>query len=466
MRVVMMTNTYLPHVGGVARSVETFSHALRREGHEVLVVAPQSDRTDGDDDGVLRVPAVQNFNGSDFAVRLPIPGLVSSALSEFQPDIIHAHHPFLLGDTAQRAAAQLNLPLVFTHHTMYERYTHYVPGDSPTLQRFVRDLATHFANLCQGVIAPSESIADELQARGVTVPIVAIPTGIDLATFSTGDPNRWRDRLNLPRGVFLAGHVGRLAPEKNLTFLTHAVVRFLHQHPDAHFLVVGGGPCEDDLRDISQRAQVADRVHLVGSLTGRELVDAYAAMDVFAFASTSETQGLVLAEAMSAGVPVVALDAPGAREVVRDYVNGRLLPRTEIRRFSQALLWIAQHADRRRLRTAARQTAEMFSIQRSTLRLLELYDHVVTQPRQSPVTSEGESPWEAARRLVETEYQLWSNRAAAASSAISDSSWRITRAARRCRRTWHRMMAKVWLRERPSNWELSATDGTIRRRPR
>ncbi len=466
MRVVMMTNTYLPHVGGVARSVETFTQQLRSSGHEVLVVAPESSQTESAEAGVLRVPAVQNFNGSDFAVRLPIPGLVSSALTEFQPDILHVHHPFLLGDTAQRVAAQLNLPLVFTHHTMYERYTHYVPGDSSTLQRFVRDLATHFANLCDGVIAPSESIADELQERGVTVPIVAIPTGIDLARFSTGNGNEWRSRLNLPRGTFLLGHVGRLAPEKNLTFLAHAVVRFLHQHAGAHFFVVGSGPCEEDIQAICQRAHVADRLHLVGSLSGRELVDAYSAMDAFAFASTSETQGLVLAEAMTAGVPVVALDAPGAREVVRDYVNGRLLPRPEIRRFSQALMWIAHHADRRRLRTAARQTAELFSAERSCQRLVELYDQIVTQPRPSRVASQDDSAWEAAMRMVEAEYQLWTNRAAAASSAISDSSWRITRAARRCRRAWRRVLEKVWARERTSNWELSPTDGTIRRRPR
>ncbi len=142
MNILMMTNTYLPHTGGVARSVAWFSEEYRRQGHRVLVVAPTFPHAPAEEPDVIRLPAIQNFNGSDFSVRLPAPGLLVGALDRFEPEIVHSHHPFLTGDTALRVASSRNLPLVFTHHTMYEHYTHYVPGDSPPLRRLSERLAT------------------------------------------------------------------------------------------------------------------------------------------------------------------------------------------------------------------------------------------------------------------------------------------------------------------------------------
>ena len=161
MKICMMTNTYLPHVGGVARSVSTFAEEFQRQGHEVLVVAPQFDGKPlaaKAEAIVERVPSLRNFNGSGFSVRLPLAAALSDRLEAFQADIIHAHHPFLLGDTALRIAMNKNLPIVFTHHTRYEDYTHYLPF-SETLREVAVQIPTHFANLCDGVIAPSESIA-------------------------------------------------------------------------------------------------------------------------------------------------------------------------------------------------------------------------------------------------------------------------------------------------------------------
>src|SRR5262245_6406279 len=121
MRIAMFTNTYLPHVGGVARSVSTYGNELRRRGHEVRLIAPEFDGAEPSEH-VLRVPAVQRFNGSDFSVRLPQPGLIAPFLDNFRPQVIHSHHPFLLGDAALRYAWARRLPLAFTHHTLYEQY--------------------------------------------------------------------------------------------------------------------------------------------------------------------------------------------------------------------------------------------------------------------------------------------------------------------------------------------------------
>ena len=157
MKICMMTNTYLPHVGGVARSVSTFAEEYLRLGHEVLVVAPEFDGKPlpaSAEAIVERVPSLKNFNGSEFSVRLPGAAALSERIDAFQADIIHAHHPFLLGDTALRVAMNKNVPIIFTHHTRYEDYTHYMPLASEALTKVAKELPTHFANMCDGVIAP------------------------------------------------------------------------------------------------------------------------------------------------------------------------------------------------------------------------------------------------------------------------------------------------------------------------
>jgi 1,2-diacylglycerol 3-alpha-glucosyltransferase len=239
MNILMVTNTFTPHVGGVAKSVQAFSDAYVRKGHTVFVVAPEFEDMPTNERNVVRVPAIQHFNGSDFSVRVPVPFQFAKALGDFLPDIVHSHHPFMLGSTALHLAHRFHVPLVFTHHTMYERYTHYVPGDSPAMKRFAVALAAGYSNLCNHVVAPSESTAAELRKRGVEAPITAIATGVDVDQFARGDGARLRRKLNVPDDAFVVGHLGRLAPEKNLAFLSDSVCAFMKKQPSTHFLLGG-----------------------------------------------------------------------------------------------------------------------------------------------------------------------------------------------------------------------------------
>jgi glycosyltransferase involved in cell wall biosynthesis len=418
MNILMVTNTFTPHVGGVAKSVQAFSAAYVSKGHDVWVVAPEFEDMPEDERNVVRVPAVQRFNGSDFSVRIPIPFQFNKAFGDFRPDIVHSHHPFMLGSTALHLAQKFRVPLVFTHHTMYERYTHYVPGDSPAMQRFAVALATGYANLCNHVIAPSESTAAELRKRGVETPITAIPTGVDVERFAQGDGGRQRKKLNVPDDAFVVGHIGRLAPEKNLPFLAASVCDFMKTQPNAHFLLAGEGPSLAGIEATFEQAGLMSRYHHLGRLTGGELADAYAAMNVFAFASFTETQGMVLTEAMAAGVPVVAIDAPGAREVVIDEVNGRLLPTEDAESFVQALTWIAERdpAECGELKQAAFARAHEFSMDATSDRALTLYE-AVRAADVRPDPEEG-SPWENALERLETEWRILANAAEAAGAAL------------------------------------------------
>lgn len=418
MNILILTNTYAPHVGGVARSVAAFAEEYRRRGHRVLIVAPEFPDMPGHETDVIRVPAIQKFNASDFSVALPLGPQFSDAIDAFGPEIVHSQHPFLLGMTAVRVARRRELPLVFTHHTLYERYTHYVPGDSPAMKRFAIELATRYANLSDQVFAPSESIRDLLVERGVVAPIEVVPTGVRLESFATGDGAAVRRQLGIPGDAFVVGHLGRLAPEKNLEFLAHAVADFVAGDARAHFLVIGTGPSEKVIRDTFARAGLAARLHVLGILQGRQLADALHAMDVFAFASLSETQGMVLTEAMAAGLPVVALDAPGAREVVEDGVNGRLLRGATPAAFGAALRGItALDAEARRtMRQAALDTAEAFSMPRCADRALACYASL--RPRTAADAREDDKGWEDVITAIRTEWDILKSVAGAGDAAL------------------------------------------------
>jgi 1,2-diacylglycerol 3-alpha-glucosyltransferase len=421
MKICMMTNTYLPHVGGVARSVSTFAEEYLRLGHEVLVVAPEFDGKPlplQAEAIVERVPSLRNFNGSEFSVRLPGAAALSERLDAFQADIMHAHHPFLLGDTALRVAMNKNVPIIFTHHTRYEDYTHYVPF-SDALKEVAVEVATHYANLCDGVIVPSESIARMIRRRGVTSPMTVIPTGIDVSAFASADGSAFRKRMNIPREATVVGHVGRLALEKNLSFLADAVALSLRNEPDARFLVVGDGPWREELKAVFERHGVGDRLLLAGKRTGRVLREAYRAMDVFAFASRSETQGMVVAEAMAAGLPVVALNASGVREVVRDDDNGFLLPATATPEdFAQALKKIYGDAGRRRrFGEGAERTAANFSREQSARRALAFYEETRRATRARRLLNQL-SPWSALLKRLGLEWDLLATRTQTVAHAV------------------------------------------------
>ncbi|MEO5702687.1 MAG: glycosyltransferase [Gammaproteobacteria bacterium] len=418
MNILMLTNTYTPHIGGVARSVESFTAEYRKLGHRVVVVTATFEDMPHYEKDVVRVPALQRFNGSDFSVPMPIPGFLYSTLDELQPDIIHSHHPFLLGDTALRARALHNVPVVFTHHTQYEQYTHYLADDSPTLRRFVADLVTGYCKLCDAIIAPSASIAADLRNHGVNTRIEVLPTGIDVNYFAKGDGRAFRASMNIPADAFVVGHVGRLAPEKNLEFLTEAVTIFLNQNKHACFLVIGTGPSAEYIEHLFAKRGLSGQLYLAGSVQGVQLTDAYQAMDVFAFASQSETQGLVLAEAMAAGVPVVAVDAPGVREVIVDRQNGCLLANENAAKFASALQWLTDlpKQQRRQLTAAARRTAEDFSMQHCAARVLTLYQSVILDQHSGKEILD--NAWSTALRFIDEEWKIMGSKAKAVGSAL------------------------------------------------
>ncbi|HCY87132.1 MAG TPA: glycosyl transferase family 1 [Desulfobacteraceae bacterium] len=412
MNICMFTNTYLPHVGGVARSVNTFARDLRKKGHRVRIIAPEFpgwQDHDLNEPDIVRVPALTEFNGSGFSVRIPVPFYLDEAVDDFAPQVIHSHHPYLLGDAAIRAARRRRLPLVFTHHTLYEAYAHHIKMDFDSFRQFAARLSTRYANLCDRVVAPSRSIARMLSNRGVETKIAPVPTGIDIAFFASGDGETFRRRHGIAKEAPVLGHVGRLAPEKNLKFLTRAALSAVNQIPESVFLVVGEGPDRGTVRNIFKEAGAADRLKLPGELSGQDLSDAYQAMDLFAFSSLTETQGMVLAEAMAAGTPVAALNAPGVREVVDHGANGVLLhPDTDEKGVAQVLAELLSNPQTRsRMGAEALKTAREYSREASVDKLIRLYRDV-DPGRNGRTLDYGDdiAPWETLMLGLQTEWDL------------------------------------------------------------
>ncbi|MBI1320381.1 MAG: glycosyltransferase [Candidatus Hydrogenedens sp.] len=417
MHIAMFSNTYLPFVGGLTISVASYAESIRKRGHRVLVVAPEFDGQAEDETDVLRVPAIKHFANSRFSIPLVLPGEFHDALDDFAPDLIHAHHPYLLGDTALREATTRAVPLVVTHHTHALLYASNLPEKLKWLAMFLDDLGIGYCNLCDAVIAPSQGVRRELAGAGVTQPMHVIPTGLDEERFGSGDGAAIRKRFDIPEDAYLIGHVGRLAPEKNLGFLMPVLLDALERLPEAHLLIVGKGDMDEELRAMAAASPHADRVCFAGVSTGQDLVDAYYAMDVFAFASYSETQGMVLAEAMTAGTPVVALEARGVEDILEDGVNGRMISGEDSEAFTEALVWMHERRSDD-WSERCRKSAEPFGMQSCTTRVLALYEDLIASRAGEPAPRD-EGSLQRLLSAATAQYDIGANAINAVISALS-----------------------------------------------
>lgn len=418
MKLVMFTNIYTPLYAGIAKSIIRFREAYRHRGHEVLVVCPTFEDQPEEEEDVIRLPSLSHIGGTHYSLPIPFGKRLSQPLEDFAPDLVHAHHPFLLGDTALYAAAKRGLPLVYTHHTLYEHYTHYIPVDWSNTKDFLNRLVTGYCNLCGAVIAPSDSVRDLLTARGVTRPIHVVPTGVDLDAYRQGDGAAFRARFDLPAEAVLYGYAGRIRPEKSIRFLAEAMARVLRAEPKAWWILAGEGSEVEPAQAILEEAGVADRLRFLGVLDGSEMVDFYHALDAFVFASRSETQGMVLAEAMAAGRPVVALDGPGSRDILRDGVNGYLVGEADPEAFARAALKAAGPGrdSAAHWSEAARASVADLDFESCGERLLAVYEQVLADD-ESPTLID-KSDWSRLTEPLRVEWELWSGRFASLAEAL------------------------------------------------
>lgn len=375
MRVLMVSDVYFPRVNGVSTSIETFRATLGTEGVEVRLLAPRyADEADTPD--IVRVAArAVPVDPEDrmMAWRSAREKVLREAAG---CDLIHIQTPFVAHYAGLRAARKLGKPVLATYHTFFEEYLyHYARWLPRGLMRAVaRGFSRAQCNDLDAVIVPSTAMHDCLTNYGVTRPIHVLPTGIPLARFAAGDRSGFRVRRGIGAQRPTVLFVGRVAHEKNIRFLLQMLARVCQSRPDILLLITGEGPAEPSLRAEVARLGLAGNVEFLGYLDRqRELPDCYAAVDAFVFASRTETQGLVLLEAMAMGVPVVALAAMGTKDILASR-RGCLVPADDPEAFATELLrLLADPALRQRLSDEARTYAGEWSDQAMAMRLAGLY---------------------------------------------------------------------------------------------
>jgi glycosyltransferase involved in cell wall biosynthesis len=312
LRVGIFTECYRPIQNGVVESIDSLRAALRARGHDAICVTPRMPRYDDADDGIVRLASLPLPSAAGY--RLTLPYVSPSARRALRGvSIVHAHSPFVTGNVALRAARSRRIPLVFTYHTRLEFYAHYAPFDVQITRAAVQAWTRAFADAADAVIAPTQSTASALRAIGVRSRIEVIPSGIDLRPYALARRAEGvRRRLGAGDGDVLVLWVGRVAREKNLE-LALAVAAVLP--PRFRLSVVGGGPERGRYEAAAAALGLSGRVTFAGEVDHASLPGIYASADVLLFTSSSETQGLVLVEALAAGLPIAAVDVPATREV-------------------------------------------------------------------------------------------------------------------------------------------------------
>jgi 1,2-diacylglycerol 3-alpha-glucosyltransferase len=394
MKILMLSDVYFPRVNGVSTSIRTFALALARMGHAVTLVAPEYDDRgaavvvdDGDAFELIRLPSRTIF--FDPEDRLIRRGALHAALGKLAArpwDVIHIHTPFRAHQLGVWLSQACGAPTVETYHTYFEEYVgHYLPWLPAGLTRMLaRRLSRRLCHDVDHLIVPSLQMVGVLARYGVETPHTVLPTGIELDEFRNGDGARFRAKHGIDAARPVLVTVSRLAVEKNIAFLIEVVRRLVREFPELLFVIAGEGPDAPRLRKLAADLVERGHVRFFGNLDRRsELLDAYRAGDAFVFASPTETQGLVLIEAMALGVPIVSTAVMGTAMVL-DGAGSAVVSEENVEAFAAHTAALLRDPSRRAaLAAAGPQDALAWSNETLMARAVALYERL----------AHGERPW-------------------------------------------------------------------------
>jgi glycosyltransferase involved in cell wall biosynthesis len=376
MRIAIFSDSYTPILNGVSVSIEGLVEELRARKHSVHVFTSAAWRYRDHDPNVYRFFALKTPFAKDYPLAIPpfYPMLRSFRKNTF--DIIHTHTPFTLGFVGLRWAESHYLPLVSTYHTLYEKYMHYIPILPKRYLRY--KLAKHtnyYYNRCAHVIAPSEAAMKSLQRHLVTAPISVIPSGNPSPVSIPKADARKRIGARPDERILL--YVGRIAKEKNMSTLLEMARNVMRERDDIRFWLVGDGPYRSECRKLARELGIGDRVKFVGAIP-REMVDVYyCAANVFVFASMTETQGLVIGEAMTHGVPAVAVHGGGAADFIVEDHNGYIVSNNPTQFGEVVLRMLSNPALLGRLSESARKSVKRWTMSDMCDSILGVYEQAI-----------------------------------------------------------------------------------------
>ncbi len=391
MRIALFSECYRPVTNGVVTSIQTLRDILRSWGHTVYVFAPGSEQPDDDRD-VFRLPELP-FPRHPYHFARPFPRL-NFDFAALGVEVIHCQHPFTVGRLGADTARRYNIPMVYTAHSLYDAMVSY--SKSPLMRTMgaeaARGVTRRFCARADYVIAPSRHTRDALRAGGVKARFAVVPSGIHPPLLRTGAREEMRAGMGMAAETPLILYLGRLGPEKRLDVLLQAVALLCERNLptpalDFRLAIVGDGQCRQMLDAMALELGIQERVLFPGFVPHEAIGDWYAAGDIFSLTAPAETQGLVLLEAMSAGLPCVAADYGGPREIVVQGKTGWRVP-IEAEAFANALETLLRDANlRHSMGRNGQQKALSFTPEAMTQGVLAVYESVLRLPRPSKPAS-------------------------------------------------------------------------------
>jgi len=381
LKIAMFTNNYFPVIGGVPISIQRLAKALRKRGHQVKIFAPDYKEETEDESNIIRCNSLYHYE--EAGLEFPVTNIYSPKIKkDFKNgdfDLVHSHHPFWLGNKGRKLAEKFNLPLAFTYHTRLEKYSHYVPNIL-FMRKFFKNRLSHFlirnfANNTDAVFAPTESTKEYLRNVGVSRFIKVMPTGIDFDYYDCQQEeiDALRDKL-IGDAEHLLISVSRLSQEKNLFFLLEGIKK-LRENTELNFklIIIGSGSEKKNVEEFIKNNSLEKEIELIGAVDFREMAKYYLAADLFVFASTTETQGMVLLEAMAGYNPVVAVKSSGIDDVIENGYNGFKTEEDTEKWSKQIEELLTNTDDFEEIAQNARKMAESYSIEQMAESAEELY---------------------------------------------------------------------------------------------
>jgi len=351
MKILYISDVYFPRVNGVSTSIRTFVGQLQQLGHQVDLIAPDYGVSTQDDAFVKRVPARSiYFDPEDKLMKYGEALKLLPELQQANYDLIHIHTPFVAHYLGLKLAKLLNIPCVETYHTFFEDYLHhYLPWIPQRLARgLARIVSKRQCNAVDAIVAPSQPMLDVLRSYGVAIHADVIPTGLQAHSFAESDGAAFREKYKIGHEKHMLLYVGRVAFEKNIAFLLEKTKLLAAQHPEVLLVVTGEGPAEKMLHELAKKLNLENNILFIGYLDrNTELNACYKAADLFVFASKSETQGLVLLEAMAQGTPVVAIAELGTASILVEGEGAMIAP-DNIQGFADKVSYLIAHPEKRK----------------------------------------------------------------------------------------------------------------------
>jgi glycosyltransferase involved in cell wall biosynthesis len=386
MKILYISDVYFPRINGVSTSIETFRRNLNAIGHTVHLIAPDYTTISADETGILRVPSKNiPLDPEDrlMSYRWVIQQVEKLRAEKY--DIVHIQTPFVAHYLGVKLSRLLGVPCVETYHTFFEEYLyHYIPIVPKNLMRIIaKQFSRHQGNSLDGMVVPSHPMLNVLKNYSITTRTEVIPTGIEPSSFVLGDREAFRDTYSIPQDRPVLLFVGRVAHEKNIGFLLNVLGQVKQEIHDVLFVIAGEGPARKILEQHANELGLSENVMFIGYLDrNTELNSCYRSADIFVFSSRTETQGLVLLEAMAQGIPVVSTAELGTRDVLREG-EGVWIAKEELADFSEKIIKLLRNPDVRKiLGEAGREYAHGWSARKQAERMVGFYQTILAAPRQ------------------------------------------------------------------------------------